>query len=516
MPQTKQTMSFSSIFNSFLTPRKNKFAAVLLMICFSLPAQADRVNNGGELSEANVAIALSLFPDFLESCLRQPTCLPRPADRQFLQKLLTSYPAEVGGGESNYEFLSGARNPSVFGPQADALYWATEPRVGAKIFLNADLFPDQIDGKPSVISVRKAFRIWFLALASHHSMGTPLYHEQLALEIVKLNPEVGNLGPEAIPSMNIGGQGFNQFPQKQITYRHERPLSAESWITNFWQHFDVYLQACLQDEDCLRLEADRQLIREILENWQIEVRTPDLIRFESGTSRPDLFVIDGVVKTAVTGLQRGEPIYFNRDRIYSFLSEFNWLAPIKAEAMLALLVHEAGHHLGISDHAKLDVLGFRLGQYFQRRQSFLMFEEDYDLGLVHTTSVFYAQIIQPLLSVNGPDANTKVFLSDEVRFLDFTPTLERIMSCPAHLERKGFQVRQAFWTGYFYSALRSSPLPENVDDAYVFRIEATLLCQLSNGRQVPFFWEKLIRLAYSRDSQARGTHTYLGIWDSAM
>jgi hypothetical protein len=252
-------------------------------------------------------------------------------------------------------------------------------------------------------------------------------------------------------------------------------------------------------------------LRSILENWRHEKHIPNLLRFESGASRPDLFLIDGVVKTAVTGLNTGDPIYFNTDRIYTYLPEFAWLAPINPETMLALLVHEAGHHLGMADHTRLDVLGYRVGQNILNKQRILMFEELYELGLVHTTAVFHVQLIQSLLSAELPDIKTAVLISDETEFINFTPALERMMVCPSQASVIGYRVHQAFWTGQFFRTIRPNVLPDDLDEAYAFRVEATLLCQLSDGRQVPYFWQRLIKLGYRMDQNF--VYHFSRIWD---
>jgi hypothetical protein len=117
---------------------------------------------------------------------------------------------------------------------------------------------------------------------------------------------------------------------------------------------ETYIQAAVQSKESGLTDLDRGLLSKIAESLPKERSlNPGMLTFLPESS---FFIIEGQVKVAVTGLNHGDPIYINRDRLQRFDGQ-NRLVDMSLLETVAILVHEFGHHQGVRDHSYLDRLG---------------------------------------------------------------------------------------------------------------------------------------------------------------
>lgn len=140
---------------------------------------------------------------------------------------------------------------------------------------------------------------------------------------------------------------------------------AEQRILFAYQNLERFIDLCLRSDSC-QLSADqRAILDKVLKALPSEragaggATGSGQIQFAKGSEHSEIFVIDGVMRVAVTGDAIGSLIYINQELIYGKDSQGIVRAISFGEAV-ALLVHELGHHHGIKDHTWLDFLGARL------------------------------------------------------------------------------------------------------------------------------------------------------------
>lgn len=99
---------------------------------------------------------------------------------------------------------------------------------------------------------------------------------------------------------------------------------------------------------------------------RLEAMKADKLIFLSGKNNPGFFDAenDPEVRLAKTGLTQNAPIFVNLDLLYRKTGDVVEMLPIPV--MVASLVHELGHNIGLLDHAYLDFLGARVRQMVER------------------------------------------------------------------------------------------------------------------------------------------------------
>ncbi len=191
--------------------------------------------------------------------------------------------------------------------------------------------------------------------------------------------------------------------------------------------------------ECLPTIEEREAFKKIRLSLPRELGTRDLLRFEScGTASACRFNLDGQMRTAVTGNQVGDPIYVNRDLIYSRDSAGRLFA-LDLGTAIAILTHELGHHQGIKDHQFLDLLGARIRIYGMLKGDVLRldtFGDTYE-PTVPPEFVLYAfhSEVNPDDDLRGPQS--WLALSDGVDLFDLSPLLAAKLYCPEKGGRRG-------------------------------------------------------------------------------
>lgn len=139
---------------------------------------------------------------------------------------------------------------------------------------------------------------------------------------------------------------------------------AENNILYVFSELESFIDLCLHTSDC-NLNANEILwLKGIKKSLPAERKNEKLIQFRSEKLEPGFFVVEGQVRIAKTGYEVGNPIFFNVDLLYSGNKENGFLPSIQGALDIpqaaSLLIHELGHHQGVSDHLALDVLGSKI------------------------------------------------------------------------------------------------------------------------------------------------------------
>jgi len=147
------------------------------------------------------------------------------------------------------------------------------------------------------------------------------------------------------------------------------------------------------------------------------------IEFKSERENPGFFLLDGQVRIAKTDLHLGSVIFINTDIVNSNQTDIS--------DALAILSHELGHHLGETDHQKLDQFGATIKDFstrFQLNASELLpgannSNQFVDLSIFNLTSMTFGRL--PYAGTRG--RNAALILWDGFDYIDLTPELLPIL-----------------------------------------------------------------------------------------
>ena len=136
-------MFINTIFNFFrILIRQLKMSRKIFLLLFLILSTyktfADRVGNGGELSEGLFIEVYSQIPKLIEACLSSSECADSSNVKLTLQSVNEAYLAESKYNLPNHQvqFLSAKKHPEIFGRSPTKQLWATKPTFGAKIYLH--------------------------------------------------------------------------------------------------------------------------------------------------------------------------------------------------------------------------------------------------------------------------------------------------------------------------------------------------------------------------------------------
>lgn len=144
---------------------------------------------------------------------------------------------------------------------------------------------------------------------------------------------------------------------------HNGGGAGEQNLTVAFLKLQVSIALCLTHSQCNLNKKERALLQEIERTLKNGKELVDQLVFKSEKQEPGFFVIDGVVKSARTGDDVGDPIYVNTDHLYTE-SKSGVLRPKNVVDDMGLLVFELAHHHGIrkgADELKaMDILCAKL------------------------------------------------------------------------------------------------------------------------------------------------------------
>lgn len=126
---------------------------------------------------------------------------------------------------------------------------------------------------------------------------------------------------------------------------------AENYLIFALKNLGRSIDFCLTRPSCAQKAEDRDLLLKIKTTLPEEI-SKNVLKFSSEAKDPGLFIIDGVVRLAVTGSHVGDPIYYNLDLLYRKGEVF-----MNYGQAIQTLIHELGHHHGSVNHDQLEILG---------------------------------------------------------------------------------------------------------------------------------------------------------------
>lgn len=151
------------------------FVAVYLVAFFHVAqgsvafGRGDSFNNGGGLSEANIAFGYTQIESYSSMCQALATCSNSAGETILLQAISDSAGQERAG--SSPIFKSPADVPGFFGTEPNELAFRTEGEIGAPIYYNLEKIytRDPISGAVKALPLNDCVGILFQALTGHHA-----------------------------------------------------------------------------------------------------------------------------------------------------------------------------------------------------------------------------------------------------------------------------------------------------------------------------------------------------------
>lgn len=442
----------------------------------SLSSGADRVGNGGGFYEQQVLRTFLQIPKKIELCLSSPACLSSFSQILFLQgqsilyRMLNeldwaSYRAHPG---SKIQLLSARSHPEIFGTNSTQPYWTTKKDPGSVIYLNMDRLPP-VEEELQIESL--VFRMLFSGIGFQLGITDLLALDELAENVFHPREKYSSLSFSLERKMESAPMGYLQ----------DDYLSAENWLKFFVEIMPELLQNCDRAPDCSLNPEEKRLLQDLIGIVRSEEYPADKLRFESGLAHPEIFLVDGIVKSAVTDLYPGAIIYFNLDHLYKVID--NRRQSVNSNWLFSLLIHELGHHTGVTDDFFLDAFSQKLTTWFENTFPIQVFQEDPDRILLHKPALLRSLIL-PSFSPNGL-RQSSLFLADELRWHDWSERVRSLLQCSANKVLKEFRISKAQWNGGFENSHRLVlvPYPERGQSSisiepikYSYDLQATLIC----------------------------------------
>lgn len=173
-----------------------------------------------------------------------------------------------------------------------------------------------------------------------------------------------------------GKSGCTSMPVNDLLRRIERERSgggdiignggglAEQNFTYALTHLADFISETLKEG--LVKGVDAENLKKIAHAARAEGQKAEKLVFLSGRNNPGIFTAenDPEVRLAKTGLTQEAPIFINLDLLYSKQGDVTEMLPLPI--MVASLVHELGHQVGMTDHTYLDFLGARVRRMVER------------------------------------------------------------------------------------------------------------------------------------------------------
>jgi hypothetical protein len=154
-------------------------------------------------------------------------------------------------------------------------------------------------------------------------------------------------------------------------------LAEQNFIYSL-QVLPRYIDICINDNDCLISDYDRDVLTQIKEIAK-QTRIPEKkFIFLSEKDRPGFFhnENDPEVRLAITEDKPSSPIYVNLDLLYRRDLETGVLSIMKIPVIVGNLIHELGHQIKIYDHSYLDTLGSKVRRQLTKNRAVYKFPAD--------------------------------------------------------------------------------------------------------------------------------------------
>ncbi len=163
--------------------------------------------------------------------------------------------------------------------------------------------------------------------------------------------------------------------------------------------------------------VDAEVLRKIGQQARLEAEKADKLIFVSGKNNRGIFDQDSEMETrlATTGLSPEAPIFVNLDLLYRKVDGEMEMLPLPI--MVASLVHELGHNIGMTDHSYLDFLGARVRRMIEREYNRVARQ----LGQEHRAE---------MVSINlGGEALPRLSLMVNETLVPFEQEFHKVLTC---------------------------------------------------------------------------------------
>jgi hypothetical protein len=204
---------------------------------------------------------------------------------------------------------------------------------------------------------------------------------------------------------------------------------AEKQLDFAFDHLEEYLDFCLGTPLCGLNDDETKWAQAIRLSHSEEKSHGAVLQFRPGHAMPRFFSVDGRLRVAKTGDHIGDPIYLNVDLLY-VETENKMQQAIDLPMAISILVHELGHHHGISDHDRLDRLGTKLQTFFLKQS---LHSEIWNGDVVFTVLQF-----NPVHRDDDKNKLTQIdqiLISYDSKLLNLTQEVLAAVRCPQIDER---------------------------------------------------------------------------------
>lgn len=190
---------------------------------------------------------------------------------------------------------------------------------------------------------------------------------------------------------------------------------AERNVLFAYQNIENSIKLCVESISCRVSLEEEVLLKKISESMIEERKKENQIAFISEKKRPGTFVIDGVIKAAVTGSEIGSPIHINIDLLY--FKKNGVVEALNIQEATAMLIHELGHHHGVTTHTDLDVLGLKVAQELGK--------STYNAPVLPQDSSLFATFVNGIPGKSFPE----VMIGSNEQTINLTKLFAKKMAC---------------------------------------------------------------------------------------
>lgn len=207
---------------------------------------------------------------------------------------------------------------------------------------------------------------------------------------------------------------------------------AEQNINYAYLKLQTILSLCLSSASCLNSKDQQMLVQKIITSLPKEYGNTTPFKFISGKTRPDIFLINGSYRTAVTGNNVGDLININTDLIY-FDNEKYEREPLSIASAMGLLTHEFGHHHQELNHDYLDLIGAQVKAFALTSMDILKTDLFMDISDIRPPQLVMTGIHSKLISDSSlSGAESTLLFTDEKEVTNLSLWLDKtLITCQA-------------------------------------------------------------------------------------
>lgn len=191
-----------------------------------------------------------------------------------------------------------------------------------------------------------------------------------------------------------------------------------------------FLYSCLTNPDECGLTQNERKLADMIYKARIFDRVKSKLEYVSEREQPGFFQLDGAVRIAKTGRFHGSEIYLNKDMLALPADPDNEAAgyvPVSFEKLLAVVIHELGHHHELFftpnlEHEELDIFALKIADEMRRYSQ----SETFRAG---ETSITYGQYVS-IGTRNQNQENAVLLLTSDFGVVELSDVAKRFLTCP--------------------------------------------------------------------------------------